>query len=53
MAFMNWLTDHSGTIVTVVFFTLFVIIVIWAYLPSNKKSIQDQAMIPFKEDKDG
>jgi cbb3-type cytochrome oxidase subunit 3 len=46
---MDWLTDHSGVIVTVGFFSAFTVIAIWAYLPSRRRSIQEQAMIPFKE----
>jgi len=49
MQFINWLTDNSGIITTVFFFTLFVGIGIWAFLPSNKASMQEQAKIPFKE----
>ena len=49
MGIMNWLTDNSGLIVTTGFFTAFVTIALWAYMPSNKHTMQEQAMIPFKE----
>jgi len=50
---MDWLTDNSGMIVTIGFFTGFVSIALWAYMPSNKRNMQEQAMIPFKEQDNG
>ncbi len=48
---IDWLTDNSGTIITVVFFVAFVSISLWAYIPSNKNKLQDRAMIPFQEER--
>ncbi len=48
MHFIDWVSNSSGIIVTVIFFTVFLGIAIWAYLPSNKKNLEDQGMIPFK-----
>ena len=49
---MNFLIDHSGIIVSVLFFTMFVGIAIWSYLPRNKRRLQSYADIPL-EDNDG
>ncbi len=42
-----------GTIVTVVFFVLFVAIVWWVYHKENKHKHDDAANLPFQEDDDG
>ena len=49
---MDWLTNNSGIIVTVGFSVMFVAIALWVYWPSNKRSMEDQAKIPFKEQSD-
>jgi cytochrome c oxidase cbb3-type subunit 4 len=41
-----------GTIVTVVFFVLFVAIVWWVYHKDNKQKHDEAANLPFQEDGD-
>ena len=50
---MDFLFEHSGLIVSVLFFTMFTAIAIWAYLPSNKQMLQEHGSIPLKEDHHG
>jgi|GEM_PF-974280 len=49
---MEWLARNSGIVATVLFFTIFVMVAVWSYLPSNKKSMSEHAMIPLEEPKD-
>ncbi|MDD5389650.1 MAG: cbb3-type cytochrome c oxidase subunit 3 [Gallionellaceae bacterium] len=39
-----------GSVVTVVFFVLFIVIVWWAFLRGNKQKFDDAAQLPFQED---
>lgn len=39
-----------GSIVTVLFFVLFLAIVWWAYHRENKAKFEDAAQLPFQED---
>lgn len=41
-----------GSVVTVLFFVLFVVIVWWAYHRGNKQKFEDAAQLPFQEDPD-
>lgn len=41
-----------GSVVTVLFFVLFIAIVWWAFHRENKKSFEDAAQLPFQEDAD-
>lgn len=41
-----------GSVLTVVFFLMFVGIVWWAYHRENKQKYEDAAMLPFQEDAD-
>ena len=41
-----------GSVLTVVFFLMFVAIVWWAYHRDNKQKYEDAAMLPFQEDAD-
>ena len=50
---MDILAAHGGTVVLVVFFSLFVGIGLWAYRPANKQKLEDYARIPLKESDDG
>jgi cytochrome c oxidase cbb3-type subunit 4 len=53
---MNLESINPGTIssvLTVVFFLLFVAIVWWAYHRDNKQKFEDAANLPFEEDADG
>lgn len=45
---MEFIVNHSGEITSVFFFTLFTGIAFWAYLPRNKKKLQEHATIPLK-----
>ena len=47
---IEFMFQNSGLIVSVLFFTMFVGIAIWAYLPGNKGRMLEDANIPFKED---
>ncbi|TCJ16293.1 cbb3-type cytochrome c oxidase subunit 3 [Parasulfuritortus cantonensis] len=42
-----------GSVVTVVFFLLFVGIVWWAYHKDNRQKFEDAANLPFEEGDDG
>ena len=46
---MDYIANNSGVITTVVFFTVFVLVAVWAYLPANKTKLNDHAMIPLQE----
>ena len=50
---MDFIAKHSGEITSVFFFSMFVIIAFWAYLPRNKKKLQEYGNIPFKGDEHG
>jgi len=50
---IDFLTIHSGVIVSVLFFTMFVGIAIWSYLPRNKRRLQNYGNIPFEGDDHG
>lgn len=39
-----------GSVMTVLFFVLFVAIVWWAYHKGNKQKFEDAANLPFRED---
>ena len=39
-----------GSIVTVVFFILFIAILVWAFYRGNKKKFEDAGNLPFQED---
>ncbi len=39
-----------GSLVTVIFFLLFIAIVWWAYRKGNKQKFEDAANLPFRED---
>lgn len=39
-----------GSVVTVVFFILFVLIILWAFHRGNKQKFEDAANLPFRED---
>jgi len=49
---IDWVSQHSGLIILLAFFTAFVGIAIWAYLPENKARLEDHAQIPLKEVKE-
>jgi cytochrome c oxidase cbb3-type subunit IV len=50
---MEYIAGHSGIIVSLLFFTMFMGILLWAYWPGNKQRLQEHAMIPLKEDGHG
>ncbi len=39
-----------GSLVTVIFFALFIAIVWWAFHKGNKQKFEDAANLPFRED---
>jgi cytochrome c oxidase cbb3-type subunit 4 len=41
-----------GSLVTVLFFVLFIAIVWWAFHKGNKQKFEDAANLPFREDAD-
>jgi cytochrome c oxidase cbb3-type subunit 4 len=41
-----------SSIVTVVFFILFIAILVWAFYGGNKKKFEDAGNLPFQEDAD-
>lgn len=48
---MEWLANNSGIVATLLFFTIFVVVGIWVYLPGNRRAMNEHAMIPFEEQK--
>lgn len=46
---MDWLAANGGTLVTVVFFTIFLVFGFWAYRPANKSKMESYGRILFKE----
>ena len=49
---MDFITEHAGAIGLVFFMTFFIVMSFWTYRPAAKKSIEDCAQIPFKENQD-
>ena len=45
-----FIVQHSGLIVSVLFFTMFSAIAIWSYLPRNKRRLQSYGHIPLESD---
>jgi hypothetical protein len=43
---MEFITQNSGLIVSLLFFGMFSLIAIWSYLPRNKERLQGYAYIP-------
>ncbi len=41
-----------GSIMTVIFFVLFILILWWAFHRENKSKFEDAANLPFREDAD-
>ncbi|MGE3623682.1 MAG: cbb3-type cytochrome oxidase subunit 3 [Bdellovibrionales bacterium] len=50
---MDWLIQHGGMLVTVMFFVLFIAIAFWAYRPANKSKMQSYGDIPLKANDNG
>lgn len=46
---LDWLTTNAGMVGLVFFLTFFVLTAVWIFRPGSKKSYQDNALIPFKE----
>ncbi|MEI7669581.1 MAG: cbb3-type cytochrome c oxidase subunit 3 [Pseudomonadota bacterium] len=46
---MEFIANNSGIITTILFFTIFVGVGIWSFLPKNKKQMSEHAMIPLEE----
>lgn len=39
-----------SSVVTVIFFVLFIAIIVWAFYSGNKKRFEDAGNLPFQED---
>ena len=46
---MNVINFHS--VLTLIFFIAFVVMVIWVYLPARKRHYEDAAQLPFEDDR--
>ena len=46
---MDWLAQYGSELVLVMFFAMFLAFAAWAYAPSNKKRMNDNAAIPLRE----
>lgn len=46
---IDWLAQHAGMIGLLLFVTMFLIFAAWAYAPSNKERMKQDAEIPFRE----
>ena len=49
---IDWISNNSGTVVTLGLFSSFAVILLWAFMPSKQRDLEQQAMIPFKEHTD-
>ena len=47
---IDWLTDNSGTTGLLFFFSAFLMVAIWAFRPTAKKTIESHRFIPLAED---
>ncbi len=47
---IEWLSDNAGMTGLLFFFSVFCGIVIWAFRPSQKQTIEDHKYIPLKGD---
>ena len=50
---MNLIYEHAPAASLIFFFTVFLWVAYRAYRPSAKKALQEQALIPLKEDNHG
>ena len=50
---IDWLNVHGSLLVLLVFFAIFLAFAFWAFLPANKKKMDDYGNIPLKERYDG
>ncbi|MCE9507968.1 MAG: cbb3-type cytochrome c oxidase subunit 3 [Alphaproteobacteria bacterium] len=46
---IEWLSQYSGSIVLVSFFSAFAGITLWAFMPANKAGLERHAEIPLRE----
>lgn len=46
---IEWISQFSGYVLLLVFFTAFTGIWIWAYLPANRNKLEQHRNIPFRE----
>ena len=46
---IDWIFAYSGHIVLVGFSLTFIVIIIWAYRPSQRAALETHRNIPFKE----
>jgi cbb3-type cytochrome oxidase subunit 3 len=50
---IDWLANHGGMLVLMMFFILFLAFSLWAYLPANKTKMRAYGHIPLKEEDNG
>ena len=50
---IDWLATHGSLMVLLFFFCLFLAFSIWAFMPTNKKKMQDYGQIPLRETNNG
>lgn len=46
---IDWLAQHGPSLATLFFFVTFIGIALWAFAPANKRRMEEDATIPFKE----
>jgi len=47
---IDWLTDNAGMTGLLFFFSAFLTVVVWAFRPAAKKTIEQHRFIPLVED---
>ncbi len=47
---IHWIANHAGLVGLLFFFTLFVGVAIWLFLPGMKGRLEPLAQIPLRED---
>ena len=49
---MSWLAENATIVGLLFFFSFFVLMALWTYLPRNKTKIENYGNIPFTEGDD-
>ncbi|MCH2038406.1 MAG: cbb3-type cytochrome c oxidase subunit 3 [Rickettsiales bacterium] len=49
---IDLIADYSGVVGLLFFFSVFIVIAIWAFRPSQKPTIESYKYIPLAEEKD-
>lgn len=50
---IDYLSQHAGLVGLLFFFSVFVGIALWAFLPARKQLVESYKYIPLSEDKHG